>query len=310
MDAHLTWSDLELMRELDVRGSVTAVAAAGRRTPSAVSQQLKTLQRRLRVPLIERTGRGIRLTDAGRALAESANGVAVALAEADAAWQRFLGDVSGTVRLASFFSASELLIPGLVERLSDHPDVRLDTFDEDVSQEDFPALVADYDIVIAHRSDDTEPPPREGVRVVSLFREPLDVALPLTHTLAGRTAIEPHELLGEDWLVPPVGFPTERVLVALAARSGAPVRVVRRTTHLPLIERLVAHGQGIALLPRYTTLAHANGGFALVPLTGLRAGRHVEALVRTDRAARRVVAWVLHALQDEAASVLRSEAYR
>src|SRR6476619_7191529 len=129
MMSGLGWPDLELIRELGDRGSVTAVAEAGHRTPSAVSQQLKTLQRRLRVPLVERAGRGLRLTDAGRALAESADGVAVALAEADAAWQRFLGDVSGTVRLASFFSASELLIPGLVERLSDHPDVRLDTFD-------------------------------------------------------------------------------------------------------------------------------------------------------------------------------------
>src|SRR6478735_9445627 len=125
MNAPLGWPDLELIRELADRGSVTAVAAAQNRTPSAVSQHLKQLQRRTGVALVERVGRGLRLTDAGRALAESAVGVATALAEADAAWRRFRGDTGGTVRLASFFSASELFVPGVVERLRRYPDIRL-----------------------------------------------------------------------------------------------------------------------------------------------------------------------------------------
>ncbi|GAA3615166.1 LysR family transcriptional regulator [Microlunatus ginsengisoli] len=304
MDVQLGWPDLELVRELGDRGSVTAVAEASHRTPSAVSQQLKSLQRRLGIPLVERDGRGLRLTDAGRALADSATGVATALAEADASWRRFLGDVSGTVRLASFFSASELFIPGLVERLAlRFPRVRLDTFDEDVSQDGFADLVADYDIVVAHRSDDTEPAPRPNIRVVPLLREPLDVGLPLGHPLAGRAAVEPADLVGEPWTAPPVGFPIERALLALSARAGQPVRVVRRTTHLPLMERLVSRGQCLALLPRYSTLDHADGRFALVPLTGLRAGRHVEALLRPDREARRVVAAVLEELRAEAAQI-------
>ena len=100
---------------------MTAVAAATHRTPSAVSQQLKAIQRQAGVPLVEHVGRGLRLTDAGRALAASAGGVATALAEADAAWDGFLGRVGGTVRLASFFSAGELLVPGLVDRLATTP---------------------------------------------------------------------------------------------------------------------------------------------------------------------------------------------
>jgi DNA-binding transcriptional LysR family regulator len=304
MKPELTWPDLELIRELGDRGSVTAVAEAGHRTPSAVSQQLKGLQRRLGVVLVERAGRGLRLTDAGRALAESATGVATALAEADASWRRFLGEVSGTVRVAAFFSASELFVPGLVERLAAaHPNITLETYDEDVSQDDFAGLIADYDIVVAHRSDDTEPRPRADLTVVPLLREPLDVGLPLGHPLSGRAAVQPAELVGEVWTAPPVGFPIERALVALAAYAGEPAKVVRRTTHLPLMERLVARRQALALLPRYSTLQHADGRFALVPLAGLRAGRHIEALLRPDRAARRVVAAVLQELQAEAAAV-------
>jgi DNA-binding transcriptional LysR family regulator len=202
-------------------------------------------------------------------------------------------------------------VPGLVERLAAaHPSVTLETYDEDVPQDDFATLIADYDIVVAHRSDDTEPVPRPDVMVVPLLWEPLDVGMPLDHPPAGRTAVQPVELVAEVWIAPPVGFPIERALVALSARAGQPAKVVRRTTHLPLMERLVARGQALALLPRFSTLLHADGRFALVPLAGLRAGRHIEALLRPDRAARRVVAAVLGELRAEAATVAATTTQR
>ncbi len=302
------WGQLQLIRELADRGSVTAVAAATHRTPSAVSQQLKAIQRQAGVPLVEHVGRGLRLTDAGRALAASAGGVATALAEADAAWDDFLGTVSGTVRLATFFSAGELLVPGVVERLAGHPGLVLETYDEDVATDDFAGLVVDYDLVVAHRPDDTERPASSDVRVTPLFREPLDVAVALDHQLAGRAQVEPAELVGEAWIAPPPEFPIEQAVRALAARAGAPARIVRRTTHLPLMEGLVARGQGIALLPRYSTQEHAAGRFVLVPVTGIRAGRLIEVLSRPERAARRAVRAVLAALTDEADRIARGGA--
>src|SRR5215212_7279524 len=90
---------LEVVRELSEHGTVTAVARALNLSPSAVSQQLKQLQRRLGVVLVERAGRGVRLTDAGRALAGIAATVSTALAAAEAEWQSYRGDVGGTVRL-------------------------------------------------------------------------------------------------------------------------------------------------------------------------------------------------------------------
>src|ERR671921_1193828 len=84
---------LAVLRELAERGSVTAVARAMRLSPSAVSQQLKVLQRRLGVVLVERVGRGVRLTDAGRALSGIAATVATALAAAEADWQSYRGAV-------------------------------------------------------------------------------------------------------------------------------------------------------------------------------------------------------------------------
>ncbi len=67
---------LELLRELADRGSITAVAQATHRTPSGVSQQLKRLEQEAGVPLTARVGRGIQLTDAGEALAETARRIA------------------------------------------------------------------------------------------------------------------------------------------------------------------------------------------------------------------------------------------
>ncbi|CAA9234674.1 MAG: Transcriptional regulator, LysR family [uncultured Blastococcus sp.] len=292
---------LAVLRELAEHGSVTAVAHATTMSPSAVSQQLKVLQRRLGVVLVERAGRGVRLTDAGQALAGIAATVSTSLATAEAEWQSYRGGVVGTVRLATFHSAGELLVPGLLDRLAAFPGIELETFDEDVLQDGFAALTARYDIVVAHRSDDVVPPTRDGIDVRPLLREPLDVALPLGHPLAGRARVTPGDVIDEDWIVPPAEFPLGRVLTAIAASAGRPVRVVRRTTHLPLMEKLVARGHGIALLPRHTTRERAVGQLALVPLADLRAGRVVEALLRPDRAARRAVQVVLDALAAEAA---------
>jgi DNA-binding transcriptional LysR family regulator len=300
----LDLDQLALLRELADRGSVTAVAEAVGRTPSAVSQQLKALQRHVGVPLVERVGRGVQLTDAGHALVVGAVTVATALAQAQAGWQAYRSDVSGTVRLASFHSAAELLVPGLLHRLARFPGLQLDTFDEDVKQDAFAGLTADYDLVVAHRSDDVVVPDRPQVTATLLLREPLDVGLPLHHPLAGRPFVTAEDLAGEAWIVPPPEYPIDRVLTAVAARSGLPVRVVRRSTHLPLIEKLIQADHGIGLLPRHTSADRATGRFALVPLRQIRAGRVIEALARPDRAARLAVQTVLDKLVAEAAAVV------
>ena len=90
---------LRILRELADRGSVTAVAAALSYTPSAISQQLKALTAEVGLTLTEPAGRGLRLTDAGRALSVQAEDVLAALSRADAAVQRLRTTPAGTVRL-------------------------------------------------------------------------------------------------------------------------------------------------------------------------------------------------------------------
>ena len=291
---------LAVLRELADRGSITDVAAAIHKSPSAVSQQLRTLQRQVGVVLVERVGRGVRLTEAGRALAASSVTIATAVAEAEATWQAFQGGATGPVRIAFFPSAAELLVPGLLTRMRTHPGITLEAADRDVSQDDFAALTADFDIVIAHRSDDVLAPADGPLVRLPLLREPIDVALPLHHPLADRGSLAISQIIGDDWIGVESGFPIDRVLQTMAVQAGVPARVVYRSIHLPLIENLVVAGHGIALMPRHTTAHRARGRFALVPISNVRAGRHIEALMRPDRAARLAVRTVLDEVRAEA----------
>jgi DNA-binding transcriptional LysR family regulator len=294
---------LPVLRELDERGSVTAVATATHRTPSAVSQQLQTLQRQVGVPLVERIGRGVRLTDDGRVLAGLAAGVATAIATVDAAWQEHLGGASGTVDLAIFPSAAELLLPGLLTRMREHPGIELVLSDVDVSEDEFAPLAADHDVVVGHRPDGASAPDRVALETVALLREPLDVALPDGHRLAGHRRVRIDEVVDETWIGVPEGYPIDRVLTAMAAATDSPPQVAFRTIHLPVIENLVAAGHGVALVPRYTSGTRAPGRFHLAELADVRAGRRIEALVRPDRAVRPVVRTVLEALVATAVDV-------
>ncbi|OII05159.1 LysR family transcriptional regulator [Curtobacterium sp. MCBA15_005] len=287
---------LAVLRELAERGSVTAVAEATHRTPSAVSQQLQTLQRQVGVPLVERVGRGVRLTPHGQVLAGLASGVATAIARVDAAWQEHLGGTTGLVSLAIFPSAAELLLPGVLTRMQAHPGIALTLVDVDVSEGEFAPLAADHDVVVGHRSDGVRPADQGSVDTLPLLREPLDVALPPGHALVGRARVGIDEVVAERWIGVPEGYPIDRVLHAMAAATDTPPSVAFRTIHLPVIENLVAAGHGIALVPRYTSGTRAAGRFHLAELADVRAGRRIEALVRPDRAVRPVVRTVLEAL--------------
>jgi DNA-binding transcriptional LysR family regulator len=122
---------LELLRELADRGSVTAVARATHRTPSAVSQQLKVLEREAGLPLTERSGRGLVLTDAGRALAASATDIAVALERATAVWDTFRNRATGDVSLVTFPTAGQMLLPGALLDLAAHDGLAVHCTDMD-----------------------------------------------------------------------------------------------------------------------------------------------------------------------------------
>ncbi len=288
-----------MLREFADRGSVTSAARALHCTPSAVSQQLRALQAEVGLQLTEPAGRGLRLTDAGRALVARADEVLAALDRAEAELDTYRSEPRGRVRLAVFPSAALMLLPGLLHRLAEFPALDVEVRDVDMTPAEVPSLIADFDIVITHRDEHAEPFPSDRLEVVHLLREPLDVALPPGHRLAGQDKVRLTDLAGERWLGVNVGFPVDDVLRSLSVRTGVTARPVHRINDFRVIEALVRAGHGVALLPRYTM----SPAVLSRPLAGLRAARHIEAVLRTGAPTRPAVATVLSALHAEAAAV-------
>jgi DNA-binding transcriptional LysR family regulator len=293
---------LRILRELGELGSVTAVAEAMLVTPSAISQQLRLLQRSVRVPLTERDGRRLVLTDAGQALAGAAIEVETALARARHTVEEFVDRPEGEVSVAAFHSAAAAFFPLLLRALAgpDAPVPRL--ADKDVPQEDFPRLTREYDIVLAHRLVHAPVWP-STVTVTTLLREPLDVAMPADHPLAARDRVTPMDVADEPWITVHDGFPVMATIDAIAAAAGRRLHLAHRINEFAVAAEVVAAGGGLALMPRWTTRRHP--ALALRPLSGVQARRHIDALYRPERTARRAVHTVLTELRRAAQTIRR-----
>ncbi|NIK58086.1 LysR family transcriptional regulator [Kribbella shirazensis] len=291
---------LRVLREVGELGSVTAAAEALMVTPSAVSQQLRLLQRSIPVPLTERDGRRVVLTAAGRALAGAAADVESALARARHTVDEFVEQPDGLVSVAAFHSAAAAFFPSLL-RAEIAPQLGL--HDEDVPQDEFPALTREYDLVLAHRLDHSASWPRT-VAVTPLLHEPLDVAVPADHPLAAKRSLSPRDVAGEPWITVHDGFPLMATVEAIGAAAGERLALVHRVNEFTVVAELVAAGAGIALMPRWTTRPHE--AVVLRPLRGVHTRRHIDVLHRPERTARQAVRTVLAGLQRAADTIRRA----
>ena len=296
---------LELLRELSERGTVGAVADATGVTPSAVSQQLKVLEQEAGTPLTEPAGRGIALTVAGRALVQTATEIAIAVERAESRWHDFMKQPAGDVTLTTFPTGGEMLLPQVLARLADVPGLRLVCTDQDPLLPDFADLTPDFDIVLADSPVNSPSWRDRGLLVVPLMSEPLDVALPESHRLAKKTKLTAKDLAGEIWIGAPVNFPYDRILQEIEAVNGVPAIVAQRFMDNGIVESMVAAGQGIAILPRYTTRDRENG-LITRPLAGVQTRRDISALMRPDRAERPSVQLVVETLKQEAEKLAAS----
>ena len=286
---------LELLRELADRGTLTGVAAATYRTPSAVSQQLRSAERAAGVPLVEAHGRGVRLTRAGRILADGAVDVAEALARVQRDLDALRDAPQGLVTIGALPSAAEVLVPELLVRLLD-TDIRIELDDFDIAEADFAGRAVDHDIVIGHTLTDEAEGDVGSLRRMTLAAEPLDVALPAGHRLAGRSDLTPEDVVGEEWIGVPEGYPFDTVLIAIENLTGRRIERVQQLRDNRVVEALVAAGLGLALLPRFTT--RPGPGVVTRPLVGVGAVRHIVAFSRRDIAERLSVVTVLSHLAD------------
>jgi DNA-binding transcriptional LysR family regulator len=284
-------AQLRALRELGDRGSIAAVAAAMRVTPSSVSQQVTALQRSVGVPLTERLGRRTTLTGAGRALADAAVGVEVALARAADSVGEYRAEESGSVSVAAFTSAA-LVLFGRLLGAPERDRIAVSVSDHDVRQDAFPLLAAEHDLVVAHRLSSSPPWP-SGVASIPLLDEPLDVAVRSGHALAARASVGADDLRRIGWVSVHDGFPLQGAIETLSAAAGIDADVRHRVNDFQVAASVVAATDCAALLPRHLSASSLSPGISLVPTAGFTVSRSIDALARPEALERRAVRGVL-----------------
>ncbi len=287
---------LRVLREVFEHGTLAAAADALHLTPSAVSQQLAALEREVGQPVIERNGRGVRLTGAAEVLVGHANLVLGQLEAAAADVAAYSEGVVGTVRIAGFATAlAEIVAPATVRLRDSHPRLRL-TIAEQEAPGCFRALArGDVDIALSMAS--RLAPAADDLRFHQrpLRADTLDAVLPADHPLAGNDEIALAALAGEPFVGPPDGTSCHDVTVTGCSAAGFTPAFEHWSLDFHTTMALVAAGLGVALVPRLAQ-AVVPAGAVVRPLCSPAPARHVFAATRAGAERRPTVAAVLDAL--------------
>jgi DNA-binding transcriptional LysR family regulator len=274
---------LRVLREVSLRGSFSAAAQALTYSQSAVSQQIAVLEREAGTRLVERDGRRLRLTDAGRALVRHAEAILAELADADAELQAIAELRAGRVRVSTFASAATSLLPTAVTAFrASHPEVEVELSLVEAPEEAIEGLRAGrLDLALV-----AQPPGRaaapDHVQTHHLFYDPMLVVLPSGHPLTRRRTLRLRELAAEPWVLGGGPGCSDRATILRACHAAGfepQVAVDFPTDDYNATQGMVAAGAGIALLPRLA-LAAGRDELAVRPLAGTGPTRAVEAAVR------------------------------
>ncbi|MFE3072367.1 LysR family transcriptional regulator [Streptomyces sp. NPDC059247] len=242
---------LRALHAVAVHGSVGAAAAALGYTPSAVSQQIGKLERETRTTLLERSGRGVRLTDEAHQLAGTAQRLLALVEEAEVRLEERRGLPSGRLSIACFASAARGLMPrALAELTRLHPDLdaRLSEVDPHLSVD----LVARgvVDLAVAHDWDIAPLPAPPGVEQAVIGDDRCDLLVHREHPLAGRASVRREELAAERWISQPPGTVCHDWLTRTLRTTGFEPLIAHQAEENHTQVALVAAGLGIALVPR------------------------------------------------------------
>ncbi len=246
---------LQLLREVQRRGSVRAAAEAMSITPSAVSQQLAVLAKEAGVELLEKSGRQVRLTEAGLRLCRHADAItgAIAIAEADVASLR--DTVAGTLRVAAFPTAARAVMPQVMTALSRlHPDLRVTLRDLE-ADESLTALAMDeIDVAIVDDYGDGSRVPPAGLDICEFMRDSIYLAsVPAGFTWrpaapVARPAALP-DFRDAHWIMDTDNSHLSQVTLRACRAAGFEPHIRSSCRDFGVIIALVEAGLGVGVLP-------------------------------------------------------------
>ncbi len=241
---------LNVFREVVERASFSAAADALAYSQSAVSQSIAALEEELGTALIERRRGGARPTPAGAALAAHVGGILARMEAAESEVAAIAAGHGGRLRTASFPTAGSTLMPHAVAAFrASHPGIEL-TLAEGEPEEIAPRLRAgEFDLVLLFEFEGVGERMGAGLRRYELFDDPLRLALPADHRLAGRKRLGLADLREEAWVQTSAASPCAKHVIRSCHAAGFEPTVSFESDDYETVQGLVAAGVGVALIP-------------------------------------------------------------
>ncbi|CAM3377610.1 LysR family transcriptional regulator [Stackebrandtia soli] len=246
---------LHVLRAVAHYGTVTGAAKALHMSASAASQQIRQLAKELQVTLLEPQGRNVRLTAAAHTLLSHADAIEARWRRAESELYATGDEPGGELRLCGFPTAiATILAPATEQLRSRHPAIEVRLKEAEVS-ECFDLLFSgDADLAVVEATLDS--PPLDDIRFDQrpLLDDPFDVVVSADHPLADRAAIALTELARERWILGLTGSTFRQHTLAACSNAGFSPFVAHEACDWSVVATLVAHGLGIAIVPRLAQL--------------------------------------------------------
>ncbi|GAA1608306.1 LysR family transcriptional regulator [Kribbella sancticallisti] len=281
MSTELDPRRLLIFREVARHGSLSAAATALGWTQPAVGQHMQRLEREVGIPLLLRSVRGITLTEAGTALLAHADALASRLTAARTELQALASMQAGSLSVVAFPSAAAVLVPPALAQLEARApglEVRLTEAEPPEARALVTAGDADLAVVFDHATGEADS--GGDLVTVPLLEDPLRAVVPADHRLARRRRpVDLGDLASERWIA---GCPRcEENLLSTTRAAGFEPDVRHRSDDYVVVQRLVAEGLAITLLPALALLAAPNDAVAVLRVrTSPR--RRIGVLLRTE----------------------------
>jgi DNA-binding transcriptional LysR family regulator len=247
---------LRVLREVSVRGSFSAAAEALAYTQSAVSQQIAVLEREAGTVLVERNARGVRMTEAGRALVRHADVILARLADAEAELDAIAGVRGGRLRMVSFPTAGATIAPRAIGIFRDrYPDVEV-TLAPREPDEGLECLKAgECDIALTVEAG-FEPIADTAIERHHLLDDPMYVCVAADHPAATKRRLKLKDLADEAWIMGVTRTCPDGLILQRACEvAGFEPRLAFQSDDYVAIQGFVAAGVGVCFIPDLALVA-------------------------------------------------------
>lgn len=248
---------LQMLREVAARGTMAAAAEALGYTPSAVSQQIGALEKVAGVEVLEKVGRNVRLTDAGRALVGHAEVMLTELERAQVSLENVTSEAKGPVVLAIVESVASTLLPPMLTALDEqHPDIELRTRQIEPHDAYAGLSLGELDLTFDLDYPHAPGPVPDGLVRTEIFNDWFSLVVRADDELDG--TVDLSTLADRAFIASP---PTScgRCVTMACREAGFEPDLRHQVDDYPATLRLVAGGAGIALVPELGLVAPPPG---------------------------------------------------